>query len=450
MFIRKKKFNKLMQRLDDMQMKADALIDPLTSRGSTTDRTQRLVGKTVINSNTKNLSYYIANGFVQNIIEIPAEDATREWITIETNLDAESEDVNFSKMIEDRMTELGIQSKIFNLIRYARLYAKGSFLYYAVKAHQSQQDNILAEPIPEEIQSIEFIKNTSDPTKKDYNEIKFTMAGWEIHPSRISWLVNSFIPEMLTGISIVQTIQDAIIAQDNGLWSTATMLNAMALNIFKSDEIADLSPTQKGELLAKIKHLMITLSAIALKNDESMEQLTLNVTGMKEIFDFIFENLAGLSRIPKIILLGKAHGVVGAGQFDTLNHYANISRFQENKLRPILEKIIDLIVKEQNGEIYQELNGNIEDLEVTFDFNSLWILDPISQADTDLKKSQRDQIDITVGKTSPEEARQLDPRYAGLEPFVMDRRNPPDMTPPDVKKPDDDKLEVPEEKETSE
>jgi phage-related protein (TIGR01555 family) len=467
--LRDRKFNKMMGRLNQLEKSAtarfDGLQDPLTTRGSREDRTQRLIGNRVPISNYKALSMYFGNGFAQNIVEIPAEDAVREGIEIKTNLDAES-DFNYVEAIENRMKDLNIHEKIFELIRFSRLYAKGSFLYYAVKANAVQSDEQLAEPLPSEIKSIEFINviddpdrvtitnlNTSDPTKEDYNKIKFSMAGHEIHPSRLSWLVNSFLPSELTGISVIQTVNDAIIAQDNGLWSSATILNSMALNIFKSDEISDLSPTQKAELLAKIKHLMITFSSLALKSDEAFEQLSLTMTGMKEIFDFIFDNLGGLARIPKNILLGKAHGVVTAGEYDTLNYYANIARYQENKLKKIYEKIIDLIVNEQNGEIYNELDGNTEDFQVDIEFNTLWKLDPVAEADTDLKKSQRDQIDVTIGKTSPEELRQLDPRYSGLDPFVMNREFPPDMTPPVIpgEEPEpDNELEVPEEKETTE
>lgn len=464
-FFTNRNFNKMMGRLDEAEraaqkhVKGDSFVDPLTSRGSAEDRTVRLRGTTRVNANLDNLSKYISNGFVQNIIEMPAEDATGEWITIEATLDGEQND-EIAEMIDNRMKDLNIQSKLEDLIRYSRLNANGAFFYYAVKANQIQEGPILAQPIPEQIKSIQFInviddsdkvtivnKNTSDATKEDYNQMKFSIHSQEIHPSRLSWLVNSWIPSQTTGISIVQTINDAIVAQDSGLWSSATLLQSMALNIFKSDEIADLSPTQKAELLAKIKHLMITYSAIALKSEEGFEQLSLQMTGMKELFEFIFNNLSGLSKIPQKILLGQAHGIIGAGEWDSLNYFSRISRFQENKLRDIIQKIVNMVVREENGEIYQALNGNFEGFDAAFTFNNLWKLDPVAEADTELKSSQRDQIDITMGKTSPEEARSLDPRYAHLEPFEMDRTMPPNMTPPISSGPEE-KPDVPDENKT--
>lgn len=450
MWIKKKEFN-------EMKVKLDALVDPLTARGSSTDKTRRLVGHSKMNTNSHNLGLYIANGFVQNIVDQPAEDATREWIEI-TATNNEVEDQEIKEMVEERLKELGIQKKIKELIRYSRMYSKGSFLYYAVNAHQVQQDEILAKPMPEKIKSIEFINviddpdrvivqnlNKDDPTKKDYNQMRFTMSAKEIHPSRLTWLVNSLITSLDSGLSIIQIIEDAITAQSSGLWSVNSILMAMAVKIFKSDAIANLSITQKAELLAKIKHLMDTQSVFSLMQDESFEMLTFKIEGMQEVFDFVFDNLAGVSRIPKLILLGKAHGVVTAGEFDTINYYAQVAKFQEIEIKPIIEKIIDLIIREEKGEIWKAVNGNIENLKVKFKFNSLWKLDPRSQADVDLKNSQRDQIEIAIGKSSPEELRELDPKYEGLEPFVMDRKFPPDLQEPPEEKPD-----VPIEKETDE
>ena len=437
MWINKKKFN-------EMEHKLDALVDPLTARGSAIDKTTRLIGNFTINSNYKNLGLYLSNGFVQNIIDQPAEDATREWITISALVD-EVEDQEIKKMIDSRLKELNIQKTIKELIRFSRMYAKGSFLYYAVQSIQVQQGDILAKPIPEEIETIEFINiiddpdkvayhnlNKTDPLSKNYNQMRFMISGQEIHQSRLSWLVNSFVPSIDSGLSIVQIVQDAITAQDSGLWSVNSILMAMAVKIFKSDAVANLDIVKKGELLAKIKHLLDTQSVFSLMQDESFDMLTFKIEGMKELFDFVFDNLSGMSRIPKMILLGKAHGVVTAGEFDTINYYAQIAKFQENDLTEIIDKIIGLIVKEKSGEIWKALGGDLDRLDVTFKFNSLWKLDPLSQSDIELKNAQRDQIDITIGKAGPSELRDLDPRFEGMEPFVASRAIPPDLEEPEI------------------
>lgn len=417
----------------------DALTDPSTARGSSVDRTMRLTGQKRFRSSLEYRNLYEANGFIQNIVDQPAEDATREWITIKVNADG---DDDIARKIENRMTELNVREKMEELIKCSRMYSRGGMLYYGVLADKPQDDEQLSKEFPiDSLQEIDYInvlddmdkvsfrnKNTTDPTKKEYNEIEFSIHGRVVHPSRVSWLVNGFNYQNLDGMSIVGTIYDAIVAQDNALWSVSSLVGDMATKIFKSDLIANLSPEKQGELLAKLKHLMNTQSALTLTTKEDFDKLIYNVTGMKELFDFIFDNLSGVSRIPKNILLGKAHGVVTAGEYDTINYYAQVAKEQENKHRPIIEKIINMIIHEQKGEIWRELNGNVEYLDWDFKFNPLWKLDPASQSDVDLRGSQRDQIDFLVGKAGPEELRQLDKRYEGLEDFGGERQIQPPPT----------------------
>jgi len=422
-----RQYNKAVKTIEKLQKRFDGLYDPLTSRGSSDDRTTRLRGRGASRTWGEHLELYKSNGFIQNIIDVPANDAIREWITIETNLD---EQYNISRMIQTRMDELKVREKMRDLVRYARMYEKGSWLYYGIIAEAPQDYKLLKEPLPlNTLKYIDFINvidnpdrvsileiNQSEPLKKDYREYNFLISGTETHKSRFSWLVNNFIPEDKRGMSQIDIVFDSISAQDSALWSTSTMVQDMATKIFKSDLIANLEPTKKAELLSKLKHIMTTLSSIVLTSDEDFQKLTYNVTGIREIFEFIFDNLAGVSNIPKNILLGKAHGVVTAGEYDTLNYYAQVSNYQENYLRPIIDKIIKLILHEQCGEIYRTVD-NINEIDWKYEFNSLWTLDPISQADVDLKKSQRDEIDFNIGKANSEELRNLDERYSELEDF---------------------------------
>jgi uncharacterized protein len=162
---------------------------------------------------------------------------------------------------------------------------------------------------------------------------------------------------------------------------------------------------------------------MALKSDEKFEQLVFSIPGIKEIFENVFDNLSGLAKIPKKIMLGQAHGIVTGAEYDTLNYYNEIARQQELKIRPIIKKVIDMVVKETRGKIYQTLGEKVNEIKVDFDFNTLWKLDPVSQADADLKRSQRDQIDVTIGKCSPAELRSLDERYKDLGAYELDRNN---------------------------
>ena len=74
---------------------------------------------------------------------------------------------------------------------------------------------------------------------------------------------------------------------------------------------------------------------------------------------------------------------------------------------------------EQEGAVYKATGGKVSSIDWKYDFNSLWKLDPLSQAENDLKNSQRDELDFNIGKATSEELRELDDRYSDLEDFEV-------------------------------
>jgi len=402
----------------------DGFKDVSNERGSSKDITTRLYGyfKTRYAQSSDDL--YYSNGFLQNIVNQPAEDATREWFTIKTNLDTEEQ--NISRLIQLRLDELDLKRKLKNLIINSRKYQMGGMFYYGILGSTPQSD--LSKTLPSAIEKLDYINvvdnpdtisvlinNRTDATLKDYMRPEFTINGKYVHSSRISWLVNDFNTDYMRGFTPLDVCYDAIIAQDSSLWSVSKLMSDMVTKIFKSDMFVSLSPNDKIEFLEKMKHYMETNGAVALTQNEDFQKMTYSFTGIREIFDFIFENLSGMSRIPKNILLGKAHGVVTAGEYDSLNYYSQIAKLQENELTPIINKIIDMIISEKKGPVSIALGNKINQIDYEIEWNSLWELDPLSDADRNLKLSQRDQIDVTIGKASPQEVRELDKRYNELQ-----------------------------------
>jgi hypothetical protein len=69
--------------------------------------------------------------------------------------------------------------------------------------------------------------------------------------------------------------------------------------------------------------------------------------GLKELFDFIFENLAdsrGYEEPPH----GQSQGVITAGSL-TFSLLDGVAKFQEIEVRPVIEKAIDLVIHERQG-----------------------------------------------------------------------------------------------------
>lgn len=434
--------NKNLNRFDAMESQA-------TGRGTSLDKLSQLNPAVSLFTPQTSRLWYLANGFIQNVIDAPAEDATREWITIKTNRD---KDLNISRLLENRMTELNVRQKICDLIRFSRLYNNGGFLYYGVTADKPQGTAEIQEPIPSQILKLEYLNvfgpdfvsindSNVDPLSSGFHKPEFSISGSTVHRSRLSWMVHSYIPEDRRGVSVTETILDAIKAQDTALWSVNSLLDEMDIKIFKSHDIENNDPKKTAEFLAKMRAVLSTQSAVALTPDESLERLQsggIADSGLKQLFDFVFENLSGLARIPKSRLMGQSQGVITAGQFDLLSYYDSIAKFQELEVRPIIEKLLTILIHESRGEVSQKLGGQVDQLDWEFEFNPLWRIGPVEQADIELKQAQRDQIYITQGVTSPSEIRK--DRFRALEEFSKWEDQNIDLTSPSL--PDADTIET--------
>lgn len=397
----------------------DGFRDPVTGRGSRFDRTRRLQGQGSSYSDSELYDLYTANGFMQRIINAPADDATREWFEIET-----ADDEN-ARLIQERMKELKFKAKLRELIKYASIYPKGSGIFMGVFAANVRDQRALAEPMPSTILKIDFINLMADPgdfsihagfqrdaTKRDFDEISFRIGAQEVHRSWVLWLVNEFNHRKTDGISKVDTVYDAVSAQDSALWSVSTLMQVLSLLVLKSDELIGMSKEEQGETLKHARTWVDSQAMVGLGKNEMLERLDTQFSGIKDLLDFVFQNISGSSQIPVNILLGRAQGVLTAAEEDTINYYNGISRFQEVKLEPIIRQLIDVIIKERRGRLWGRTGGK---LEYDINFNSLWEMSPTLKADVEKKNAERDSLDIQDAKATPEEARKLDPRFEMLD-----------------------------------
>ncbi len=440
------------EKITDGRFQTDAFFDPISGRGNGEDKTQRLLGQRVYRTPYERMKQYQASGFLQNITKQPAEDATREFIDVTTNRD---DDLKINRMIEKRLDDLQIRKKIKDMVRFSRMYEKGSMLFYGVDEDVPMTDAVLTRPmdlnklkrinyinvIEEPDRFYFFILNRYDPTKDDYNKVSFYIMGRQVDASRLDWIVEDWYPMELMGLSQIETCIDAVNALDSALWSCSSLMMDMASTVFTSDLVSTLSPDKLYEVLWSLKNQKNTQSVVGLKPGETFEKVTYTLTGIKEIFDFLMDYNQAVSRMPQKILFGTAQGIIGAGEYDSLNYYAQIAKFQEHELRPILKHIIDMIIHEQTGKIFMVLGGGVDQLDYDFKFKSLYKIAPLDEATMQYQAAQRDSLDIQDGKLSPEEARTLDPRMDELEDFtdyadinmpVPPLKNGPDSKPQDI------------------
>ncbi len=437
------------QEKSSLEKRFDSMSHAGTGRGTSKDKLSSLRPNPPRISFVDARNWYYSNGFIQNVVDAPAEDATREWITIRTNRDnddptAGSKGLNISRMIENRFAELGFQEKLKKLIQYSRMYNEGGYMFFGVTTEKPQEKELLREPMPATIRKLDYINvfgpdqanfrtARTNPLSKWFHSKKYSIAGYDVHESRIHHMIRSYIEEEQRGVSVIETILDAVFAQDTSLWSVTSIIFEMAVWVFKSPLVDDMKGAQLADFLAKMQAVISSQSAVAVGENEDITRIFEGTpNGLKDLFDFVFENLAGLARTPKSRLMGQSQGVITAGQFDLISYYDSIAKFQELEGRPVVEKAIDMVVRETDGEIYKTLGeGGVNALDWDFDFNPLYRIGPVEQADIELKQAQRDQIYIANTVLGPAEVRKE--RFGDLlEPFAKWENQPLNMETPAI------------------
>lgn len=398
----------------------DAYSDATTGRGSGNDRAGRPQGGQAPKSPEALLALYKSNGAMQRIVNAPADDATRKGFKVLT--DDPQDDV----MIQQRWSELDLQSKFRDLVKFMQIYPQGSALFIGLLASEMERQRDFGKPMPPGILEVDFVNSlnhpgdftvqsvaVNDPTMREFDNVFFRISGKAVHPSWVLWLVSEWDKKDGEGISRVNSTYDAVVAQDSALWSVSTMVQQLSVTIYESSWFTGMKPTKKQEMASKIRNFMETNSFWGIKKGEKVDRLDYHFQGLKDILDFIFQNIALYSQIPQNILIGRAQGILTAAEEDTINYYSFINQFQKSKLERLYRRMIDILLTEQRGELWKKHHGK---LLYEIEWLPLWELAPSLKAEIELSNSKRDLTDVQSGKvTSSEELRQRDPFYSMID-----------------------------------
>ncbi|MFT8928515.1 MAG: phage portal protein [Sporolactobacillus sp.] len=366
---------------------------------------------------------YATNAIVQNIIDIPAEDMTQNgW-------DIEIKDNVLHDQLMKKLRDLNAKQAFYKCRQYERLRGDG---FIALGLTQSVTFN-LADPLdPLKIKSIDYLNPFSsykvntfmvnqDPFSQDFGTVDYfrinrlTPLGREImsgvqdldnriHASRLIHDQTRLLEEdelIGRGQPIIEPLYDVIKVLDTSLWSVGQILYDFVFKVYKSEDAADLSKSDKAELGMLLDFAFRTEALGIIGTNEDLEKKATPVTGIKDLLDYVWDYLAGAVRMPKSVIKGQQAGTIAGAQYDVMNYYARISAMQENQLRPHLEHLINLILQ---SEEFNHLDPEKVDYQVKF--NPLWHVDSATDATIRFNLAQADQIYLQNGVLDPEEVKE--------------------------------------------
>lgn len=190
-------------------------------------------------------------------------------------------------------------------------------------------------------------------------------------PTLIKPLFNFF------GISLTQFMKNYVASADIARQSLSDMLLRFRSEIIKSDLIK-INPSEAIARAKAINKQKNNQALMLLTKDEEYIQSITPLSGLDKLIAQLQENVAVSARMPSVKLLGLTpSGFNATGDFDLASYYDEIMSLQNSKIKPIIEKILDLLVKSLGW----------ENVLVSYEFNTL-------EKASDLDKAQAKNLEM--------------------------------------------------------
>lgn len=374
-------------------------------------------------------SLYRDNWIVQNIISTIPEDMIRKWYTVKSNVAPER--IDALQRLE-RKTHL--RKSILEGMYWGRLYG-GAAAIIMVKG----QDD-LSQPLdyglilPGTFLGLQILDRWSgiypemgivtDPSDPDfglpaYYTIRDEESGVlvsKVHHSRVIRFTgrelpyNEKIAEQYWGESEIEAIYTDVVKRDNVSSNIAALTFRANVNYMETDSLDQMLAVNNAEAQRRFWQTMQAQSVLEsnfgtrlVNKGDVMHNTQYTFTGLADVYDRVMMDVAGAARTPVTKLFGRSPaGMNSTGESDMNNYYDYIDGLRENQFRPLLEKILPVMMLSAWGAVPDDLD---------IDFPPLQTPDSSEIADIAEKKTQSImavyQSDLVDAATAQKELKAL-------------------------------------------
>ena len=328
------------------------------------------------------------------VVDIPAEDMTREGIEIR------AEDPKLVDMIQSQFDEYGVMDSLCEAVKWARLYGgaiavilidgqdvgtplttvpRGSFRGLCV-FDRWQLDSQNLDPVQE--LGRDFGKPKWYRVVAKNSEISFKSD--RIHHSRVIRLEGRRLPFCLRqayqgwGASVIDPVFDRIKGFDLASEGATQLLSKAYLRYYKVKGLRQiLTNTRSREGFMKqmdyIREFQNAEGLTVGDTEDDFQTLTYTFTGIPDILLQLGQQISGAFGIPLVRLFGQSPaGLNSTGESDIRNYYDNVKHLQRTMLRSGVKRLLDVV--------FESVTGRRPGTDLTFDFKSLWQMSQLDKA----------------------------------------------------------------------
>lgn len=334
------------------------------------------------------LTTYRQNWLASRIVDIPAQDATREW----RGWQAEKSDIEKIERIERLF---GLQLKVQKALQLSRLFGGAAIYIGTNESDPAKPLNVEREKI-KHLTVLSKSELSAGEVDDDIESEYFGQAAWyelisktamvRIHPSRLVKFVGKAIPDTMGGYTNSQGWGDSVLvgAMSPLLRTESTMANTNELVYEANTDVIGIPDFMSSLGDAEYRNATLEMIALQMMGKGVVKTLLMDAAQKYEKHSYSFAGLpeiaremkldnAGSAGIPYSILFGDTpSGLNSNGDADKQTHYDNIKSFQNLEVTPRLHKLDELL-------IWNALGSRPED--VYYIWNNLWYPSAKEQAE---------------------------------------------------------------------
>lgn len=349
-------------------------------------------------------AFLASDSIINNAITKYANEILRKGGNIVVNCNDMGVKESLREKLEKRLHDLNFSSLLNEAIKTSLAFG-GALIFIDVNAED------LAEPLYDKakilsknkIQGFRVVPpylcgasdvETANPLNKGFMKPKkWFISGNSgvVDSSRVIPLIIFDAPTLIKpmfnffGIPLTQFMKSYVASADIARQSLSDMLLRFRSEIIKSDLIK-INPTEAVSRAKAINKQKNNNALILLTKDEEYIQSITPLSGLDKLIAQLQENVAVSARLPSVKLLGLTpSGFNATGDFDLVSYYDEIMSLQDSVIKPVIEQILNLLVKEAGW----------DDITATYDFN---ILEKSSDLDkAQVKNLEMDFINKAIG-----------------------------------------------------
>ncbi|WP_103661447.1 anti-CBASS protein Acb1 family protein [Lactobacillus sp. HT06-2] len=348
---------------------------------------------------------YKHDAITQTVVSKLGFDATRNGLRIVIPNDAK-----LQQAYQDAFDKRMVLPTLAQQTNYYNRHGDGYVAYGLLEDHPTSTDT----PIdPFNIRDLAFIhafgqtniqayKTNDDPTSADYGKesalvIRPKQPGQKVNKdgtitteqaklepvvidaSRYSHIALDKSDGDETGTSLITRCENQLKNMQIATESVGKMLREYTFKVFQSDRLMTEDDDKFRRDKMELSQVANTEGMMFISSDDTLTKVSTQAGGVNVLIDYLWQDLSAACRIPKSVLTGEQAGTLAGADQDVVNYYDTVKAFQDQCLKPEVEKIVRLLMYSK------DVAGGYLDpdsIDWHVEFNPLYTPDEKTQAET--------------------------------------------------------------------